>query len=263
MVVQQTLVQGMKSHDVLMLLAKCVIGHPLRIIFRLVDKPVFHSLYPGNEEQDYEVVFTESFLGLELGAQTRDGKNALVQERHSELAKQAVTQNSYITSINTKWVNNEEYATIREILKDALKSPPTVITFRAPIAKAFAQNERGTLLVKVVAGLNLISTANYAQVVVGETKLNTRSRKKSNNVEWQEKLAFKNYRPSLGKTAVVNVFETKAMMGDSLVGTCEFELPTRFSCMSRENLDLKSKKGKLTGLIVLQTIVNPNPRWKR
>jgi len=263
MVVQQTVVEGLESAEVLMILAKCVIGNPLRIIFRRVDKPVFHGIYPNNGEQDYEVVFTESFLGLELMQLTKDGRNAIVRKRHSDLAKRAVTDKSYITSINNKWVCNEQYDTIKDVLKDALTSPPTVITFRAPVVKAYGQNERGILLVKVVAALNLISSANYAQVTVGDTKLNTRSRKKGNNVEWQEKLAFKNYRPELGKTAVVSVFETRALLGDNLVGSCEFELPTRFSNMKRETLELKNKKGRVSGLIVLQIIITPNPSWGR
>jgi len=260
-VVQQTPVVGWICADVLMQLAKCGIGQPLRIIFRHVKKPVFQALHEGMGEQDYEVVFTESFLGIELMQQTKDGKNAVVRKRHSDLAKRAVTPNSFITSINNKWVCNEEYNTIKEVLKDALKVPPTIITFRAPVAQAYSQNERGLLIIKVVAGLNLKSGANYAQVVVGETKLNTRSRSKSNNVEWQEKLVFKNFRPSIGKTATVAVFEARSLLGDNMVGSGEVHLPTRFSNMTRETIDLKNKKGHLVGLVVLQTIVNPNRKW--
>lgn len=261
MVVQNIAVQGMKSTQVLELLAKCVLGDSLRITFRFVDSPVFHSLYPSKEEQDYEVVFTESFLGLELMPKTKDGINAVVKKRHSELAKTAVTKNSYITSVNNKWVCNEEYNTIKELLKDALTLPPTIITFRAPLARAYAQNERGLLLVKVVAALNLKSQANYAQVLVGETRLSTRSRSKNNNVEWQEKLGFKNFRPKIGKTATVYVYETRALLGDNMVGSCEYELPTRFSSMKRDTVELRDQKDDVTGLVVLQTIVKPNARW--
>jgi len=260
MMVQQFSVDEVKCEEVLMVLARCSIGEPLRIIFRFTGKPVFEGLYPARDEQDYEVIFTESFLGLELMHMTKDGRNAIVKKRHSDLAKTAVTAKSWVVSIDHKWVYNHKYPVIKDCLKNSLKSAPTVMTFRAMIVDN--QNERGLLIIRVVAALNLIQSANYAQIIVGETKLNTRSRSKSQNVEWQEKLAFKNFRPQIGKTATVRVCDSRTLMSDAIIGSCEFELPTRFSSMIRRTLELTTKKGKLVGIIVLHSIINPNPRWK-
>lgn len=261
MMVQHHLVDDMKCEEVLMVLAKCCIGEPIKIIFRFTGKPVFEGLYPARDEQDYEVVFTESFLGLELMQMQKDGRNAIVRKRHSDLAKSAVTAKSWVTSIDSKWVYNQKYSTIKDCLKNSLKSAPTVMTFRAMIGPQYGQNVRGLLLIRVVAALNLLQSANYAQIMVGETKLNTRSKSKSQNVEWQEKLAFKNFRPQIGKTAIVRVCDSRTLMSDSVIGSCEFELPTRFSNMNRETLELTDKKGKLVGLIVLHSIITPNAKW--
>jgi len=263
MMVQQYSVDGIKCEEVLVVLARCSIGEPIRIVFRFTGKPVFEGLYPARDEQDYEVIFTESFLGLELMQMNKDGRNAIVRARHSDLAKTAVTAKSWVTSIDHKWVHNLMYSTIKDCLKNSLKAAPTVMTFRARIEEQYGQNERGLLLVRVVAALNLAQSANYAQIIVGETKLNTRSKSKNQNVEWQEKLAFKNYRPQLGKTAIVRVCDSRTLMSDAVIGSCEFELPTRFSSMMRHTLDLTTgKKKKLVGIIVLHCIVNPNRRWK-
>merc|ERR1712157_464569 len=117
------------------------------------------------------------------------------------------------------------------------------MTFRAPIEKAYGPKERGLLLIRVVCALNLLSNANYAQVEVGETKLCTRSKARDNNVEWQEKLAFKNFRPAIGKEATVSVMNSNAIRSDNCVGKCQFVIPTRFSSMKRETLEIKDKKG--------------------
>merc|ERR1719233_969511 len=122
------------------------------------------------------------------------------------------------------WVHNEKYETIKEVLKNALSFAPTVITFRSPNVKVYGKNELGRLMIRVVAALNLISMANYAQVSIGSTKLSTRSLSKKNNVEWQEKLAFKKFRPAVGKTAVIQVCETRTLLADKVVGTCKLIL---------------------------------------
>lgn len=261
MMVQQHVVDEMKCEEVLMVLAKCSIGVPIKITFRFTSKPVFEGLYPARDEQDYEVVFTESFLGLELMQMQKDGRNAIVRKLHSDLAKSAVTAKSWVTSIDHKWVYNQKYSTIKDCLKNSLKSAPTVMTFRAKIGPQYGQNVRGLLLIRVVAALNLLQSANYAQIIVGDTKLNTRSKSKSQNVEWQEKLAFKNFRPQIGKTATVRVCDSRTLMSDSVIGSCEFELPSRFSSMNRETLELTDKKGKLVGIIVLHSIITPNAKW--
>lgn len=257
-VIQQQSVLNMKTKDILLILSKCSIGQPLTIIFRSVDTPIFYGIYPRKNETDYEVIFTESFLGLELQKGSADGVNAVVKRLHSDHAKSAVSVNSFITSIDHIWVYKEKYVNIKDVLKNALSFAPTAITFRAPIPK-YGKNVYGVLMIRVVAALNLISTANYAQVQVGSTKLNTRSLRKKQNVEWQEKLAFKKFRPAVGRTAIIKVCLTRTLLADYVVGACEFLLPTRFSSMNRDTLELTDKRGNLRGLVLVHSVVIPKP----
>jgi len=156
-------------------------------------------------------------------------------------------------------VYDEKYATIKDVLKSALASVPTVITFRAPI-KTYGKEEFGRLWVRVVAALNLIASANYVQVKVGSTKLNTRSLKKRQNLDWQEKLAFKKFRPAVGKRAHIQVCETRTILSDRVIGSCEMILPRRFSTMTRETLELTDKKGNVTGLVVIHCVAIPQKK---
>jgi len=261
--IKQQYVENLRIEEILMELAKCPIGQPLPMVFREVQNPKFKDLYPGDTEQDYEVVFTDNFLGLELKARDPEAKTgALVKKRHTDHAKSAVSKEAWVTSVNNRWVCGHPYEVIKKTLQNALQTPPVVLTFRAPIEKQYGPKERGLLLIRVVCALNLKSSANYCQVDVGETKLCTRSKSKSQNIEWQEKLAFKNFRPNLGKKAVITVLESRSLLKDNAIGTCEFEIPTRFSSMKRETLELKNKKGGVTGLIVLHSIVNKTGSWR-
>jgi len=97
-VIQHQSVQCMKISDILLILSKCSIGKPLKMIFRSVKAPIFKGLYPRKDEQDYEVIFTESFLGVELHKGSSEGINAVVRKLHSDHAKSAVCVNSIVTS---------------------------------------------------------------------------------------------------------------------------------------------------------------------
>ena len=73
--------------------------------------------------------------------------------------------------------------------------------------------------------------------------------------EWQEMLTFKNFRPDEGKKGVVTVYDHSTILKDKKIGTAEYEIPLSFNKLQRDTLELKSSKGKLAGVIILNTII--------
>ncbi|ETO29827.1 hypothetical protein RFI_07294, partial [Reticulomyxa filosa] len=143
---------------------------------------------------DYEVVFTESVLGMELTPDA-DGNNCLVTRCIGNVAKQKVDPGSLILSINGVLVAGLSYDAVRDAIKAAAKNPPLTVTFRQKLVSHLSgnanfhsslENDRGYLKVKVVAGLQLKHPASYAVIQVGSARLSTHAVSRSEHPEWNE-----------------------------------------------------------------------------
>jgi len=217
------------------------------------------------DEFDYDVTFTTSVLGLELYPD-RDGKNCIVGKCLSKTSKKFVDPSSMIVAVNDMWVAGMSYDMVRDAIKQAAKYPPLKIQFRVKMnnigknkeramngKEAF--NERGYLKVKVVAGVQLKHRASYCVVQVGNARLSTREVQRDEHPEWQEMLTFKNFRPDEGKKATVTVYDHSTILKDKKIGSAQYEIPTAFNKLQRDTLELKNNKGKLSGVIILNTII--------
>ena len=211
------------------------------------------------DEFDYDVTFTTSVLGLELYPD-RDGKNCIVGKCLSRTSKKFVDPSSIIVAVNDMWVAGMSYDMVRDAIKQAAKYPPLKIQFRVKMnnigkKKNLGMNERGYLKVKVVAGVQLKHRASYCVVQVGNARLSTREVPRDEHPEWQEMLTFKNFRPDKGKKAIVTVYDHSTILKDKKIGTTSYEIPTSFNKLQRDTLELKSTRGKLSGVIILNTII--------
>merc|ERR1712228_398984 len=211
------------------------------------------------DEFDYDVTFTTSVLGLELYPD-RDGKNCIVGKCLSKTSKKFVDPSSIIIAVNDMWVQNMSYDMVRDAIKQAAKYPPLKIQFRVKMKdigkkKNAGINERGYLKVKVVAVVQLKHRASYCVVQVGNARLSTQEVQRDEHPEWQEMLTFKNFRPDAGKKATVTVYDHSTILKDKKIGTTEYEIPTQFGKLQRDTLELKSSKGKLSGVVILNTII--------
>jgi len=212
------------------------------------------------DEFDYDVTFTTSVLGLELYP-GKDGKNCIVGKCLSKTSKKFVDPSSIIIAVNDMWVHNMSYDMVRDSVKQAAKYPPLKMQFRVKMKDIGKKknnggiNERGYLKVKVVAGVQLKHRASYCVVQVGNARLSTQEVQRDEHPEWQDMLTFKNFRPDAGKKAIVTVFDHSTILKDKKIGTTEYEIPTEFGKLQRDTLELKSSKGKLSGVIILNTII--------
>merc|ERR1712154_685600 len=132
-----------------------------------------------------------------------------------------------VCAVNGANVLNKSYDEIHEALRQALRTPPVRVTFRARTdGNNYKQinnvNERGTLYVKVVAGMQLKHAAKYATVQVGKALLKT-----DQHPQFDDTLVFKNFRCDRGKRAMVRVFGKKTLK-DKEVGHVAYELPVKF-----------------------------------
>jgi len=114
--------------------------------------------------------------------------------------------------------------------------------------------KRGDLKIKVHGALQLKHNANFVSVTVAEHCLKTKKVASDENPVWKEILTFSNYRPHIGKTAVINVVN-KGIMGERVVGSAEFELPIVFRRQEKMTIDIADKNNKLSGIIVLEQCV--------
>lgn len=150
---------------------------------------------------------------------------------------------------------------VRDAVKQGARHPPLKIMFRVKLNNVGKQkkkqfgNERGYLKVKVVAGVQLKHRASYCVVQVGNARLSTREVQRNEHPEWQEMLTFKNFRPDNNKSAVVSVYDHSTILKDKKIGTVEYVLPVEFNKLQRDTLELKTSKGKLSGVIILNTII--------
>eukprot|EP01083_Nonionella_stella_P022201 61413_1 len=212
------------------------------------------------DEFDYDVTFTTSVLGLELYPD-KEGKNCIVGKCLSKTSKKFVDPSSIIVAVNDVWVAGMSYDMVRDAIKQAAKYPPLKIQFRVKMKDIgkkkdnAGMNERGYLKVKVVAGVQLKHRASYCVVQVGNARLSTREVPRDEHPEWQEMLTFKNFRPDVGKKATVTVYDHSTILKDKKIGTTEYEIPTRFNKLQRDTLELKSSKNKLSGVLILNTII--------
>ncbi|ETO24171.1 hypothetical protein RFI_12989, partial [Reticulomyxa filosa] len=232
-----------------------------------VSKKAAKVTNPLPDEFDYEVVFTESVLGMELSPDP-DGKNCIVTRCMSEIAKAHVDPGSLIISINDVWVAGLSYDAVRDTVKSAAKHPPLTITFREKVNRGGGGHhaeERGYLKVKVVAGIQLRHPGSYAVVQVGSARLSTHTVTRNEHPEWNEMITFKNFRPDPNKSfvfavisitlGIFNLFFYSVYLIDKLIGQAEFHLPLELNKLQRDTLDLISSKGKLAGVIVLNSII--------
>eukprot|EP00483_Globobulimina_turgida_P001838 UN01840 len=160
------------------------------------------------------------------------------------------------------WVAGMSYDMVRDAIKQAAKYPPLKMQFRVKMKDigkkkggGGGMNDRGYLKVKVVAGVQLKHRASYCVVQVGNARLSTREVPRNEHPEWQEMLTFKNFRPDQGKKAVVTVYDHSTILKDKKIGVTEYELPTHFNKLQRDTLELKSSKKKLSGVVILNTII--------
>ena len=178
----------------------------------------------------------------------------------SKTSKKFVDPSSIIVAVNGVWVAGMSYDMVRDAIKQAAKCPPLKMQFRVKMnnigkKKNIGPNERGYLKVKVVAGVQLKKRASYCVVQVGNARLSTREVPRDEHPEWQEMLTFKNFRPDEGKKGVVTVYDHSTILKDKKIGTAEYDIPTSFNKLQRDTLELKSSKGKLAGVIILNTII--------
>jgi len=224
-------------------------------------------------EQDYEIVFHEKFLGLEMRPREKEGSlGAVVLDCLTPLTRQRVTRGSWVTSVNGRTVANEPYALIRKLLLLAQKNPPLTLTFRSPCLETLEMANptavalttsfrptlapmRGDLIICVVMALNLKHGANFVQVELEGTPLFTSTVDVSRNLDFKQRLTFRKFTPEPGKVATATVMRSKALRKDKKIGRCEFTLPTSFSTMKRDTLELRNKKGDITGLLILNSIL--------
>eukprot|EP01084_Bolivina_argentea_P056421 103276_1 len=211
---------------------------------------------------EYDVVFVTQQLGLSLCA-FKDGSNCIVKQCMNAFSASSVDQGSLVTSVNGKHVYGMSYHIIRDILKNNAKQPPMTVTFRARMdEKNYQQednvNERGLLQLKIVSCIELKHAANYVGIRVGGAFLTTKELKKNNHhPEWDEVMSFKNFRCDHGKKATITVFQKSAVLKDKKVGSVEYTLPVKFGKLKKETLELTTEKGKISGILNLNSIVVP------
>ena len=220
---------------------------------------------PKIDEFDYDVTFRTSQLGLVLHPD-HDNRNCIVDKCLSKTTKAFVHPSSIIVAVNDVWVAGMTYDMILHAIKQAAKSPPLKIQFRVKkmnnnmVNKNGKNNgkngqERGYLKIKVVAGVELRQRGSYCVIQVGNARLSTKEVHRHVNPAWQETLTFKNFRPDQGKKAIVTVYDHSDLVRDKKVGTSSYELPIGFDTLQRNTLELKSTRGKLSGGIILNTII--------
>ncbi len=91
-------------------------------------------------------------------------------------------------------------------------------------------------------------------MTVAEHCLKSKKVSSDENPVWKEILTFSNFRPHMGKTAVIEVVN-KGIMGEKVVGSAEFELPIVFRRQEKMTIDIADKHNKLSGIIVLEQCV--------
>jgi len=210
----------------------------------------------------YDVTFESNSLGVSL-VPFKDGRNCLVRECLGVFAQSKIDPGSMVCAVNGANVLNKSYDEIHEALRAALRTPPVRVTFRARTdGNNYKQqnnvNERGTLYVKVVAGMQLKHAARYATVQVGKALLKTKELPKADqHPQFDDTLVFKNFRCDHGKKAMVRVYSKKTLK-DKEVGHVEYDLPVKFGVEQKDTLDIVNDKNKLHGVILLHTFVKRN-----
>lgn len=219
------------------------------------------NLSPVSDSYEYDVVFTTQSLGLSLRAMG-DGMDCMVNQCVNAFSAQNVEKGSIVTAVNGKNVQGLAYEKIRDYIKENAAMPPLTLTFRAKMnGSGYKQtnnvNERGLLGIKIVACMQLKHAARYVEVKVGGVAtLRTRELKRNNHhPEWDELLKFNNFRADHGKKAMVTVYDTSAILKDKKIGSVEYELPVKFGEMKKETLELKTSKGKVCGVIIMNVLI--------
>eukprot|EP01083_Nonionella_stella_P160221 523513_1 len=114
--------------------------------------------------------------------------------------------------------------------------------------------KRGDLKIKIHGALQLKSNGNFAQITLADHTLKTKKVATDQNPVWKEILRFSNFRPQIGKTAVIAV-GNKNMLRETIVASAEFELPIVFSRQEKMTIDLADSKKRLSGIVVLEQVV--------
>eukprot|EP01084_Bolivina_argentea_P071835 130508_1 len=210
---------------------------------------------------EYDVTFYSTILGLST-CQLKDSMNCMVKACLSDCTKKSVNIGSLIIGVNGKNVYGMSYQKICEIIKEEKLKLPMNITFRSRInGNNYSQinniNERCLLQIKVLCAMQLKVSAKYVGIKVGNALLNTKLVNKSHHPEWNEVLLFKNFRCNYGKKAYVTVYDTSLVLKDKKIGTAEIELPVKFNSIKKHTLDLIDDKGKIAGVILINTICTP------
>jgi len=216
-------------------------------------------------EQDYEVVFCESFLGIELRPRDQATKSgAVVTDCLTQYTHNFVERGSWVTSVNNRTVDGEPYEMIRRHIQLAQQNPPMTMTFRrSPSLNLLGQPGKamgpiqGDLIFYVVVALNLKHDANFVEVEVDGQKVFTSTAKTSSrNPEFKQRLTFRKFRPAPGRIAKVKVGKRRRVRKDKVVGSCQIELPTSFSNMERHTIEISKKGSQISsGVLVLNSIL--------
>jgi len=127
---------------------------------------------------------------------------------------------------------------------------------QSTVKRTRTNRKRGDLKIEVHGAMQLKRAANVATVNVAEYRLKTNTVSCTENPIWKETLIFNNFRPDIGKTGTITVFDKSSILGLTVVGVAEFRLLDSLNVNKKMTLDIKDSKGKLSGIVVIgQTVV--------
>eukprot|EP01084_Bolivina_argentea_P075512 136890_1 len=118
-----------------------------------------------------------------------------------------------------------------------------------------SNNKRGYLRITIYGAMQLRSRANYASITIDNETLKTKKCSTEENPVWKETLKWSNFRPHIGKTGVIRIYNKSAILGEKLVGSAEFELPTAFKKSQKMIIDICDGKNILSGIVDIEQCV--------
>lgn len=229
---------------------------------------------PAQDENDYIVTFKSCVLGLALYP-NKNGMDCIVGKCVNKFSKTNVEQSSIIIAVNGEWVAGKQYDAIKNIIKNALKSPPLKIKFRKKIKseekrkkyvneskkekekKVFVERGKGFLKIRIEDAAELKHYGSYCVVKLNGAALSTKKVESNEFPEWNEVLTFKNYTPEAGKEAIISVYGSKVIK-DKKIGSAKLLIPTIFNELQSDALELHTSNGKLSGVLMVKTIITKN-----
>jgi len=224
------------------------------------DLPSVPGVPGGNtkpEEFDYQVVFHESHLGLELEPTSKGNKNALVTGFTNKFAAKHVHHGSLLVAVNKVWLIGKTITTIEDIIISKVKQPPLILRFRGKRwMKNFNLNE-GQLVIRVNKGMKLCKSATHVSIEVDKKVQQTVGCQASKEPKFDECLCWKPFVAKEGQTATLTVQQQNKFLPNSTVGTGTFKLPHQIRAFEDINVDIKNSKNEKTGSVHLHIMFHP------